>query len=144
MASAAGPAVAAPKGKAKAKAKAFAAPSGAASEALADLITQLEDARNNDDNSDVKKLKQLKEAKIEAKREAKRLAAEGRKMARKRKAMLARTEKASTEELLETLRIRMQRRVGGSASSADTVEAELPPSAADAVDVPDGTDENDE
>ena len=54
MASAAGPAVAAPKGKAKAKAKAFAAPSGAASEALADLITQLEDARNNDDNSDVK------------------------------------------------------------------------------------------
>ena len=55
--------------------------------------------------------------------------------------MLARTEKASTEDLLETLRIRMQRHKSGSASSADTVEAELPPPAPDATEAADGTED---
>ena len=62
-------------------------------------------------------------------------------MARKRKMMLARTEKAGTEDLLETLRIRMQRHKSGSAGSTDTVEAELPPPVPDATEVTDGTDD---
>ena len=77
--------------------------------ALAQLVSDLEEARKNDVSGDVKRLAELKRLKEESKKETKRLQAEQKKEVRKRKAILLRTSKASTDDLLEALRHRMSR-----------------------------------
>ena len=92
--------------------------------ALANLVSDLEEARKNDVSGDVQKLQELKHLKEESKREAKRLQAEANALNRKRKAVLMRTSKASTEDLLEALRHMMSRKKSsGSSSTAASTPA---------------------
>ena len=94
------------------------------------MVLSLEEARQADQNGDVKKLEELKLARLQAKKEQKRLRAETKAVHRKRKAMLARTEKASTDDLLEALRIRMLRK-RHKPTALESSNAELAPPADD-------------
>ena len=85
--------------------------------ALANLVNDLEEAMKNDLSGEVQKLAELKRLKEESKRETKRLQAEQKAVNRKRKAILLRTSKASTEDLLEALRHRMSRKKNEGSSS---------------------------
>ena len=101
---------AAPKAKAAAKAKAAVHLAGVANASLADLVATLEESRVTDTSGDFAKMNQVKQQREQHRKEVARLNAETRAIARRRKRQLAKTEKASTADLLEALRSRMLRK----------------------------------
>ena len=95
-------------------------------EAVAQLVGFLEESRQSDENSFQVQLQKLKREKEEKRKEQRRLASQAKKIHQKQKRLVAKCNKASTEELLEVLRHRAvlkEKRSGSDASSSGSKSA---------------------
>ena len=95
-------------------------------EAVAQLVGFLEESRQSDENSFQAQLQKLKREKEEKRKEQRRLASQAKKIHQKQKRLVAKCNKASTEELLEVLRHRAVlkgKRSGSDASSSGAKSA---------------------
>ena len=94
--------------------------STAKAQAVANLVGLLEQSRQNDNNSFEQQLTNVRKDRELKKKEAARLQKEVKKIDQKRRRVQKHCEKASTEELLEVLRVRTLRAEKKEKASAST------------------------